>query len=192
MKFKDRVALVTSGGRGIGAATARLLAAEGARVAVSDLDEAPAREVASAIGGLGVACDGSHRGSVEALVERTGAELGRLDILVTCAGIIRDNLIFKMTDEDWDSVIDTHLKGTFLCARAAQKQMVEKKYGKMVFLSSTSALGNRGQANYSAAKAGLQGMARTLSIELGPFTFTANTVPPAFVDTRITPATADP
>jgi 3-oxoacyl-[acyl-carrier protein] reductase len=191
MKFKDRVALVTGGGRGIGAATARLFAAEGARVAVSDLDEAPAREVASAIGGLGVACDVSDRGSVEAMVGRVVAELGRLDILVTCAGIIRDNLIFKMNDEDWDAVIDTHLKGTFLCARAAQKPMVDQKYGKMVFLSSTSALGNRGQANYSAAKAGLQGMARTLAIELGPFNVNVNTVAPGFVETRMTRATAE-
>jgi 3-oxoacyl-[acyl-carrier protein] reductase len=191
MRFKDRVALVTGGGRGIGAATARMLAAEGARVAVSDLDEAPAREVASAIGGLGVACDVSDRGSVESMVGRTVAELGRLDILVTCAGIIRDNLIFKMTDEDWDAVIDTHLKGTFLCARAAQKPMVDQKYGKMVFLSSTSALGNRGQANYSAAKAGLQGMARTLAIELGPFNVNVNSVAPGFVETRMTRATAE-
>jgi 3-oxoacyl-[acyl-carrier protein] reductase len=191
MKFKDRVALVTGGGRGIGAATARLFAAEGARVAVSDLDEAPAREVASAVGGLGVACDVSDRGSVEAMVGRVVAELGRLDILVTCAGIIRDNLIFKMNDEDWDAVIDTHLKGTFLCARAAQKPMVDQKYGKMVFLSSTSALGNRGQANYSAAKAGLQGMARTLAIELGPFNVNVNTVAPGFVETRMTRATAE-
>jgi 3-oxoacyl-[acyl-carrier protein] reductase len=191
MKFKDRVALVTGGGRGIGAATAQLLAAEGARVVVSDLDEAPAREVASAIGGLGVACDVSDRQSVEAMVARTVTELGRLDILVTCAGIIRDNLIFKMTDEDWDAVIDTHLKGTFLCAQAAQKHMVERKYGKLVFLSSTSALGNRGQANYSAAKAGLQGMARTLAIELGPFNVNVNAVAPGFVETRMTRATAE-
>jgi len=157
MRFKDRVALVTGGGRGIGAATAKLFAAEGARVAVSDLDEAPAREVAEPIGGLAVACDVSVRGDVQAMIERVTKELGGLDILVTCAGIIRDNLLFKMTDDDWDAVIDTHLKGTFLCARAAQASMVDKKYGKMVFLSSTSALGNRGQANYSAAKAGLQG-----------------------------------
>ena len=191
MRFKDRVALVTGGGRGIGAATARMLAAEGARVAVSDLDETPARDVAEAIGGLGVACDVSDRASVEAMVGRTVAELGRLDILVTCAGIIRDNLIFKMTDEDWDAVIDTHLKGTFLCARTAQKQMVDQKYGKMVFLSSTSALGNRGQANYSAAKAGLQGMARTLAIELGPFNINVNSVAPGFVETRMTRATAE-
>jgi 3-oxoacyl-[acyl-carrier protein] reductase len=191
MRLKDRVALVTGGGRGIGAATAELFAREGAKVAVSDLDEAPAKEVAGPIGGLAIACDVSDRGQVENMVERTVKEFGRLDLLVTCAGIIRDNLLFKMTDEDWDAVIDTHLKGTFLCARAAQRHMVEQKYGKMVFLSSTSALGNRGQANYSAAKAGLQGIARTLAIELGPFNVNVNTVAPGFVETRMTKATAD-
>jgi 3-oxoacyl-[acyl-carrier protein] reductase len=191
MRFKDRVALITGGGRGIGAATARLFAAEGARVAVSDLDEAPALEVVTPIGGLAIACDVSNREQVEAMVALTVKELGRLDVLVTCAGIIRDNLLFKMTDDDWDLVIDTHLKGTFLCARAAQKHMVEQKYGKMVFLSSTSALGNRGQTNYSTAKAGLQGMARTLAIELGPFNVNVNTVAPGFVETRMTRATAD-
>jgi 3-oxoacyl-[acyl-carrier protein] reductase len=191
MRFKDRVALITGGGRGIGAATAKLLASEGARVAVSDLDEAPAREVAEAFGGLGVACDVSVRGDVDSMVDLVEKELGAVDILVTCAGIIRDNLLFKMTDEDWDAVIDTHLKGTFLCARAAQRSMVDRKYGKMVFLSSTSALGNRGQANYSAAKAGLQGMARTLAIELGPFNINVNAVAPGFVETRMTRATAE-
>jgi len=167
MKFKDRVALVTGGGRGIGAATAELLARQGAKVAVSDMDVAPAQEVAGPINGLAIACDVTDRAQVDAMVDRTVKELGGLDILVACAGITRDNLIFKMTDDDWDLVIDTHLKGTFLCARAAQKHMVERKYGKMVFLSSTSALGNRGQANYSAAKAGLQGMARTTAERLG-------------------------
>ena len=191
MRFQDRVALVTGGGRGIGAATARLFAAEGARVAVSDLDEGPAREVADAIGGLAVACDVSDRAQVESMIELTVKQFGRLDLLVTCAGIIRDNLLFKMTDEDWDLVIDTHLKGTFYCARAAQTHMVEQKYGKMVFLSSTSALGNRGQTNYSTAKAGLQGMARTLAIELGPFNVNVNTVAPGFVETRMTRATAE-
>ena len=191
MRFKDRVALVTGGARGIGAATAQLFASEGARVVVSDLDEAPAREVAEPIGGLAIACDVSSRDAVESMVARTVQELGRLDILVTCAGIIRDNLLFKMTDEDWDAVIDTHLKGTFLCARAAQRNMVEQKSGKMVFLSSTSALGNRGQTNYAAAKAGLQGMARTLAIELGPYNINVNAVAPGFVETRMTRATAE-
>jgi 3-oxoacyl-[acyl-carrier protein] reductase len=191
MRFKDRVALITGAGRGIGAATAQLFAKEGARVAVSDLDEGPAKEVAGPIKGLAIACDVTSREQVGKMIERTVTELGRLDILVTCAGIIRDNLLFKMTDDDWDAVIDTHLKGTFLCAQAAQKHMVEQKYGKMVFLSSTSALGNRGQANYSAAKAGMQGMARTLAIELGAFNINVNTVAPGFVETRMTRATAD-
>jgi 3-oxoacyl-[acyl-carrier protein] reductase len=191
VRFKDRVALITGGGRGIGAATAQRFAEEGARVVVSDMDLAPAEEVAKPLKGLAVACDVTNRESVEAMVARATSELGRLDILVCCAGILRDNLLFKMTDDDWDSVIDTHLKGTFLSARAAQKPMVQQKYGKMVFLSSTSALGNRGQTNYSAAKAGLQGMARTLAIELGPFNVNVNAVAPGFVETRMTRATAE-
>jgi 3-oxoacyl-[acyl-carrier protein] reductase len=191
MRFEGKVALVTGAGRGIGAATAQLFAKEGAKVVVSDLDEGPAQEIAGPLGGLAIACDVSNRAQVESMVERTVKELGRLDVLVTCAGIIRDNLLFKMTDEDWDAVIDTHLKGTFLCVRAAQKHMVDNKYGKMVFLSSTSALGNRGQANYSAAKAGLQGMARTLAIELGQYNVNVNTVAPGFVETRMTRATAE-
>ena len=191
MRFDGRVALITGGGRGIGAATAQLLAGEGAKVVVSDMDVAPAQEVAGPIGALAVACDVTSREQVDAMVARTTSELGRLDVLVCCAGVIRDNLLFKMTDEDWDLVIDTHLKGTFLSARAAQKPMVEQKFGKMVFLSSTSALGNRGQTNYTTAKAGLQGMARTLAIELGPFNINVNAVAPGFVETRMTRATAE-
>jgi 3-oxoacyl-[acyl-carrier protein] reductase len=191
MRFDGRVALVTGGGRGIGAATAQVFAAEGARVAVSDMDIAPATEVAEPIKGIAIACDVTDREQVEAMVARTVKEYGKLDILVACAGITRDNLLYKMTDEDWDAVIDTHLKGTFLSARAVQRYMVEQKYGKMVFLSSTSALGNRGQANYSAAKAGLQGMARTLAIELGPFNINVNSVAPGFVETRMTRATSE-
>ena len=190
-RLAGRKVIITGGASGIGRATAALFSTEGAKVAVSDLDEGPAMEVAGPINGVAIACDVTVRAQVEKMIERTVKELGRLDVLVTCAGIIRDNLLFKMTDDDWDAVIDTHLKGTFLSAQAAQKHMVEQKYGKMVFLSSTSALGNRGQANYSAAKAGLQGMARTLAIELGPFNINVNTVAPGFVETRMTRATAD-
>ncbi len=191
MRFDGRVALVTGGGRGIGAATCELLAQEGAAVAVCDLDEEPAQAVAGRLErGLAVACDVTQRQSVESTVARVTDAFGALDILVCCAGIIRDNLIHKMTDEDWTAVIDTHLKGSFLCAQAAQQVMVPRRYGKIVFLSSTSALGNRGQTNYSTAKAGLQGMARTLAIELGPFNINVNAVAPGFIETRMTEATA--
>jgi 3-oxoacyl-[acyl-carrier protein] reductase len=123
-------------------------------------------------------------------VDRTLERFGRLDILVNNAGILRDNLLFKMSDEDWDRVLSVHLRGAFLCARAVQKPMVERKYGRIISLSSTSALGNRGQVNYSAAKAGLQGLTRTLAVELGPFGITANAVAPGFIDTEMTRATA--
>ena len=190
-RFEGRTALVTGGGRGIGAATAMRLAAEGAMVVVSDLDLEPAEAVAARIRSergtaLAVACDVTERLAVEALVNRAVKEYGGLDILVTCAGILRDNLVHKMTDNDWDLVIDTHLKGTFLCAQAAQRVMVPARSGKMVFLSSNSALGNRGQVNYSAAKAGIQAMARTLAIELGPFNIIVNAVAPGFIETRMT------
>ena len=165
-------------------------------VVVSDLDLEPAEAVAARIrseGGtaLAVACDVTERPAVEALVSRAVKEYGGLEILVTCAGILRDNLVHKMTDSDWDLVIDTHLKGTFLCAQAAQREMVPARAGKMVFLSSNSALGNRGQANYSAAKAGIQGIARTLAIELGPFNINVNAVAPGFIETRMTQAVAE-
>jgi 3-oxoacyl-[acyl-carrier protein] reductase len=190
-RFEGRVALVTGGGNGIGAATCEVLGEQGAAVVVADLEEGPASEVAARLPkAIGVACDVTRRDQVEAAVNRAVDEFGRLDILVACAGIIRDNLVYKMSDDDWDSVIDTHLKGTFLAAQAAQRQMVEQGYGKMVFLSSTSALGNRGQTNYSTAKAGLQGMAKTLAIELGRYSINVNAVAPGFIETRMTEATA--
>jgi 3-oxoacyl-[acyl-carrier protein] reductase len=191
MRFDGKTALITGGAKGIGAATATLLAREGATVVVADFDEAGAQETASAIGGHAIRCDVTAREEVEAAVEAAVSHGGSLDILVTCAGIIRDNMLFKMSDDDWGAVIDTHLKGTFFAARAAQKHMVEQKSGKMVLISSTSALGNRGQTNYSTAKAGLQGMTKTLAIELGPFNVNVNCVAPGFIATAMTQQTAD-
>jgi 3-oxoacyl-[acyl-carrier protein] reductase len=189
--LQGRTALVTGGARGIGEETCRTLARLGANVAVVDLHLEPAQEVARSIGGIAFTCDVSQRDQVEASVSGTVEAFGQLDILVTCAGITRDNLLFKMTDEDWDAVIQTHLRGSFLFARAAQTHMVARKSGKMVFISSTSALRNRGQANYAAAKMGLQGFARTLAIELGPFGINVNVVAPGFIETRMTHATAE-
>ena len=195
-RLDGRVAFLTGAGRGIGAATAAKLASEGAAVAVTDMDLSPAEETANEIRSSGakaiaIAVDVTNRENVEAAAARAAQELGRLDILVACAGITRDNLLFKMSDEEWDGVIDTHLKGSFHAARATQKYMVEQRYGKMIFTSSTSALGNRGQINYSTAKAGLQGMTRTLAIELGPFNVNVNAVAPGFIETRMTQATAE-
>jgi 3-oxoacyl-[acyl-carrier protein] reductase len=195
MAEEQRVAIVTGAARGIGAATARRLAADGLAVAVVDIDEAATGETVDAIGAaggraLGVGADVSDRDQVEAAVERIAAELGAPTVLVNNAGVLRDNLLFKMTDADWDTVMAVHLRGAFLFSRAAQKHMVERKWGRIVNLSSTSALGNRGQANYSAAKAGLQGFTKTLAIELGPFGVTVNAVAPGFIVTDMTAATA--
>jgi 3-oxoacyl-[acyl-carrier protein] reductase len=189
-RFQGKTALVTGGAKGIGAATAKRLASEGATVVVADFDESAAKETARGIAGHAVRCDVTKREDVEAAVE-TAASLGSLDIVVTCAGIIRDNLLFKLTDEDWAAVIDTHLKGTFYAVRAAQAHMVAQRSGKMVLISSTSALGNRGQTNYSTAKAGLQGMTKTLAIELGPYNVNVNCVAPGFIETAMTRQTAD-
>src|ERR687887_2552316 len=195
-RLDGRVAFLTGAGRGMGGAAAAKLAAEGAAVAVTDVDLGPAEDIARQIDSAGrravaIPVDVTDREQVEAATARAARELGRLDILVAVAGITRDNLLFKMSDEEWDGVIDTHLKGSFYAARATQKFMVEQRYGKMVFTSSTSALGNRGQANYSTAKAGLQGLTRTLAIELGPFGINVNAVAPGFIETRMTQATAE-
>jgi len=195
-RFDGRVAFLTGAGRGIGAATAELLAAQGAAVAVADLDLEPAEEVAERVtkaGGkaLALALDVTDGRAVDAAVQRAADELGGLDIVVALAGITRDNLLFRMSEDDWDAVITTHLRGSFLTAKAAQKHLVPRKYGKIVFLSSGGALGSRGQANYSTAKAGLQGLTKTLAIELGPFGINVNAVAPGFIETRMTRGTAE-
>ena len=191
----DRIAIVTGSARGIGAATARRLAADGMAVAVLDLDEAACagtvKEIADAGGrAVAVGADVSSSEQVKASVERVAAELGGPTVLVNNAGVIRDNLLFKMTDDDWDMVLGVHLRGAFLMSRAVQKYMVDQRFGRIVNLSSSSALGNRGQVNYSAAKAGMQGFTKTLAIELGPFGVTANSVAPGFIATDMTAATA--
>jgi len=190
-RFQGKTAVVTGGAKGIGAATAKRFAAEGATVVVADFDEAAAQQTAQEIGGHAVRCDVTRLEDVEAAIAKAVEVGGSLDVLVTCAGITRDNLLFKMSDDDWNAVIDTHLKGTFYAVRAAQKQMVEQKSGRIVLLSSVSALGNRGQTNYSTAKAGLQGMCKTFAIELGPFGITANAIAPGFIETDMTRATAE-
>jgi 3-oxoacyl-[acyl-carrier protein] reductase len=195
MSTAQRTAIVTGAARGIGAATAIRLAKDGHAVAVLDLDEAWCAETVSAItsaGGraLAVGVDVSVPEQVEAAVERVAAELGAPTILVNNAGIIRDNLIFKMPVEDWDAVMNVHLRGAFLMTKAVQKHMTAENYGRIVNLSSTSAQGNRGQVNYSAAKAGVQGFTKTLAIELGPFGVTANAVAPGFIATDMTRQTA--
>jgi 3-oxoacyl-[acyl-carrier protein] reductase len=191
VRFDGKTALVTGGGRGIGAATASRLAAEGASVVIADFDETAAAETAAAIGCRAVRCNVTSRADVDDAVAAAIELGGSLDVLVTCAGIIRDNMLFKMSDDDFAAVIDTHLKGSFLAAQAAQRHMVEQKSGKIVFISSTSALGNRGQTNYSTAKAGLQGMTKTLAIELGPFNINVNCVAPGFIETAMTEQTAE-
>ena len=192
-----RVALITGGARGIGAATARRLAADGADIVIVDLDAdaaaLTAKEIAEATGrrALGFGADVTDREQVTAVVDEAAETLGSLGILVNNAGITRDNLLFKMSDDDWDSVINVHLRGFFLASRAAQRHMVTAKWGRIITLSSVSALGTRGQLNYSAAKAGLQGATRTLAIELGPFGITANAVAPGFVVTEMTAQLAE-
>jgi 3-oxoacyl-[acyl-carrier protein] reductase len=190
-----RVAIVTGAARGIGAATAQRLAVDGLAVAVLDLDEkscADTVESVTSAGGraIAVGADVSDADQVAAAVARVAAELGPPTVLVNNAGVIRDNMLFKMTEDDWDTVLRVHLRGAFLMSRAAQAHMTRARWGRIVNLSSTSALGNRGQANYSAAKAGMQGFTKTLAIELGPFGVTVNAIAPGFIVTDMTAATA--
>ncbi len=193
---ESRVAVVTGAAQGIGAAIAQRLAADGHKVAVVDLSAESAQATVDAItaaGGtaLAVGADVSDAEAVDAAFAQIVDGLGAPAILVNNAGIIRDNLLFKMTVDEWDLVMAVHLRGAFLMTKAAQKHMIEAKYGRIVNLSSISAYGNRGQANYSAAKAGVHGLTKTLAIELGKYGITANAIGPGFVETPMTQATAE-
>jgi 3-oxoacyl-[acyl-carrier protein] reductase len=192
----SRTAIVTGAARGIGAGVSQRLAADGLAVAVLDLDEAACKSVVAEIeaaGGraLAVGADVADEEAVKAAVDRVVAELGEPTVLVNNAGILRDNLLFKMSTADWDAVMSVHLRGAFLMTRAVQRFMTEATWGRIVNLSSTSALGNRGQANYAAAKAGIQGFTKTLAIELGKYGVTANAIAPGFIETEMTKATAE-
>ena len=191
----QRIAIVTGAARGIGAGTARRLSADGMAVAVLDLNETDGAQTVADIekaGGkaIAVGADVSSAEQVQAAVDKVVAELGEPSVLVNNAGVTRDNLIFKMSENDWDTVIGVHLRGAFLMTRAVQRYMVAAKWGRVINLSSTSAVGNRGQVNYAAAKAGMQGLTKTLALELGKFGITANAVAPGFIVTDMTAATA--
>ena len=195
--LSGKVALIQGGSRGIGAAIVKRLAAQGAAVAFTYVSSAAkAEELQNSViseGGkaLAIRADSADADAIRNAVNATVDAFGRLDILVNNAGVLRDNLLFKMSSSDWDTVMGVHLRGAFLWSRAAQAQMVPEKWGKIVNLSSTSALGNRGQANYSAAKAGMQGFTKSLAIELGPFGINVNAVAPGFIATDMTRATAE-
>ena len=194
-RLDGRVAMVTGASRGIGEATARRFAREGARVCLTDAKLEGALSTARQLVDEGMdvfaaRVDVTNRSEVENAVKETMERYGRLDILVNNAGVTRDNLFYKMTDDDWRTVLNVHLGGAFFCARAVQKHMVERNYGRIVNVSSLSALGNRGQANYSAAKAGVQGFTKTLAIELGRYGVTVNAVAPGFIETDMTRETA--
>ena len=191
----QRIAIVTGGGRGIGAAVAHRLSKDGMAVALLDLNEedavATAAEITAAGGrAIGLRVDVADEDSVTGAVEAVVSQLGAPTVLINNAGVLRDTLLFKMSVSDWDTVLGVHLRGAFLLSRAVQKYQVEAKWGRIVNLSSSSALGNRGQANYSAAKAGMQGFTKTLAIELGPFGVTANAIAPGFIETAMIEQTA--
>jgi 3-oxoacyl-[acyl-carrier protein] reductase len=196
MTSARRTAVVTGAARGIGATVARRLAEDGLAVAVLDLDESACKDVVAQIeaaGGraLAVGVDVADEGAVQTGVERVAEDLGEPTVLVNNAGITRDSLIFKMSATDWDQVMNVHLRGSFLMTRAVQGYMTKAGHGRIVNMSSTSALGNRGQVNYAAAKGGLESFTRTLALELGKFGITTNAIAPGFIDTAMLSATAD-
>ncbi len=197
-RLDNKVALVTGAGRGIGRATALRLAQDGAKVAVNyHASEAAAREVVGLIesaGGtaLAIKADVSDPAQVEAMVNQTIKDLGGLHILVSNAGITRDNLLMRMSQQEWDDVLNTNLRPAFVCVKAATRQMVRQRYGRIIVISSVVALtGNVGQANYAAAKAGLIGFVKSVAHELGARNVTANAICPGFIETDITAGLSD-
>ncbi|WP_067726533.1 SDR family oxidoreductase [Oceanobacillus damuensis] len=195
-RFVGKVAFITGGSRGIGKDIAETFAEEGARVAIIDINEDGLQELSIEFKEKGYQIYTKEANivnyeEVKKALKEVNSRFGSIDILVNNAGIIRDNLLFKMTENDWQQVIDVHLKGTFNTSRAAQKYMVKQKYGRIINISSTSALGNRGQSNYATAKAGIQGFTKTLAIELGKYGITTNSVAPGFIETEMTKETAE-
>jgi 3-oxoacyl-[acyl-carrier protein] reductase len=191
-RFKDKVAVVTGGAKGIGRAVAARLACGGARIVLAGRDQAALETACSEIraeGGeaIGVTADVAKTQDVEALCARTLEAFGRADILVNNAGVTRDNLVVRLSEEDWDQVLDTNLKGSFLCIRAFTRPMMKQRWGRIVNVSSVVGLiGNPGQANYVASKAGLVGLTKAVAKELASRHITVNAVAPGFIDTAMT------
>jgi 3-oxoacyl-[acyl-carrier protein] reductase len=189
-----RTALVTGSTRGIGKAIAESLSAAGARVAVVGRDEGRARDIAVAISpaARGFACDIADPASISALIEAVEREFGAIDILVNNAGINRDNILFRIKDEDWDAVLDANLRGAFLSIRAASRGMMKRRWGRIINIASVvGVVGNKGQANYAASKAGLIGLTKTVAKELASRNILANVVAPGFIETDMTAAMTD-
>lgn len=194
--LENQVAVVTGASRGIGKAISKRLASEGANVYLVDINEDALYETCNQLASLdlsveAVVADITNEEDVKRLFAVVEGMHGKADILVNNAGIIRDNLFYKMSSDDWDHVLNVHMKGTFLCSKYAQELMVKNQYGRIINLSSVSALGSRGQANYAAAKAGIQGFTKTLAIELGKYNITVNSIAPGFIMTDMTKAVAE-
>jgi 3-oxoacyl-(acyl-carrier-protein) reductase len=192
-RLTDKIAIITGSGRGLGAATALRMAQEGAHVVVNDISAEAANETAAAIEKLGRRAlvsthDVSDTKAANALVDEAKKAFGRVDILVNNAGITRDSMLHKLTEEKWDEVIRVNLKGPFNMGQACAKLMMENKYGKIVNLASIAWLGNIGQTNYSASKAGVVGLTRTWALELARYQINVNAIAPGLIDTQMTQA----